>query len=346
MNDLIFNLNLKRRYIIPIIIFLVVVLLFWSLNHLITEESPPIIKTQVKYTSTEPINPLPKTLDLDENKVSLGDKLFHDPILSINNTISCASCHALNNGGTDGIPKSVGINGQILKVNSPTVFNTSFNFRQFWDGRADNLRDQIDGPIFAGDEMGNNNWLEVIDRLNQSSEYSSLFQETYPDGITEDNIKDSLSIFETSLYTPNAPFDLYLRGNENALSEEEKQGYSLFKSYGCVTCHQGILLGGNMFQTFGIIKDYFQDRGNVTKADLGRFNVTGNERDRYSFKVPTLRNIILTSPYFHDGSAKTLDEAIKIMAKYQLGIELSQKDTDLILKFLRTLTGDYQGEAL
>jgi cytochrome c peroxidase len=258
----------------------------------------------------------------------------------------------LNTGGTDRLIHSIGIQKQlhfVNSVNSPTVFNSGFNFKQFWDGRAETLEDQVETPLLSDHEMGGKSWLEVVNKLKQSSEYVSWFKQLYSDGITHDNIdniKDAIATFERSLYTPNSRFDQFLRGEQNALTEEEKEGYHRFKSYGCVSCHQGMLLGGNMFQSFGLHGDYFRDRGNVTKADLGRFNVTGDERDRYVFKVPSLRNVVLTSPYFHDGSAATLEEAIKVMAKYQLGRQLPQTDIDLIIKFLNTLTGEYKGKPL
>ncbi|WP_420763026.1 cytochrome-c peroxidase [Nostoc sp. CALU 546] len=294
----------------------------------------------------EPIQPITLELKLDENKVKLGNKLFHEPKLSSDNHISCASCHNLNTGGTDRLMLSIGSNKKLSHVNTPTVFNSGLNFKQFWNGRSETLELQAEIAILSGNLMGKQTWLEVINKLKQVSEYDSWFKQIYTDGITGDNIKDAIATFEHSLYTPNSRFDQFLQGNQNAITEEEKQGYHRFKSYGCVSCHQGMLLGGNMFQTFGLFGNYASDRGEVTKADLGRFNVTGDERDRYVFKVPSLRNIVLTSPYFHDGSAKTLEEAIKAMAKYQLGRKVPETDIDLIIKFLNTLTGQYQEKPL
>jgi cytochrome c peroxidase len=192
----------------------------------------------------------------------------------------------------------------------------------------------------------NSSWEEIIPKLKKNSEYQAIFDRLYKDGITEDNIKNAIVTFEHSLVTPNSRFDKFLMGDKNALNSEEKQGYDLFKEYGCVSCHQGVNIGGNLFQNFGVIGDYFKDRGNLTKADLGLFNVTGKEEDCYFFKVPSLRNISLTPPYFHDGSAKTLEQAVRVMGKYQLGRQLSQNDTDLIIKFLNTLNGEYQGKGL
>ena len=296
--------------------------------------------------AAEPISPIPTELNLDPAKVALGDRLFHDPQLSSDNTVSCATCHLLNKGGTDRLPKSVGMLGSNTGINSPTVYNSGFHFRLNWDGQAETLEDQAEGPIAAAKEMGGIGWEEVVQKLQTSSEYVSAFKDNYRDGISPDNIKNALAIFQRSLYTPNAPFDLYLKGNKNAISPQAKEGYDLFKSYGCVSCHQGMLVGGNMFQSLGVFGDYFSDRGSITKADYGRYNVTGKEEDRYVFKVPSLRNVVLTSPYFHDGNPQTLDEAIKLMGKYQLGVDLPQNDVDAIMRFLRSLTGEYKGKPL
>ncbi len=292
-----------------------------------------------KSLNGEPIEPIPLTLKLDPNKVKLGNKLFHEPQLSHDHSLSCASCHYLSTSGVDQRVKSLGINKTEGFVNAPTVLNCVFNFKQFWDGRANSLEEQIDGPITSAHEM-NSTWVEVLDKLKQSNEYRQAFEASYGDGITEPNVKDAIANFERSLYTPNSRFDQFLRGDINALTPQEKMGYQRFKDLGCVSCHQGVAIGGNMFQKFGVFGDYFQDRGNITEADWGRYNVTGNERDRYAFKVPSLRNVVLTAPYFHDGTAKTLDEAVKIMAKYQLGRVPTQADVDLIVQFLNTLTAD------
>ncbi|MDJ0677053.1 MAG: cytochrome-c peroxidase [Calothrix sp. MO_167.B42] len=308
--------------------------------------SPVQSQINLSLVTNEPIQPIPVKIELDSRRVELGKKLFHEPKLSSNNSMSCASCHDFTKGGTERLATSKGMNGHNLSVNSPTVFNSGFNSRQFWDGRAATLEEQIDTPILTVGEMGGSSWSDIVKKLKQDSQYVTAFRQIYADGVTQNNIKNAIATFERSLYTPNAPFDKYLRGEENAITKEAKEGYNLFKSYGCVTCHQGMLVGGNMFQKFGIFGNYFADRGNVIKADLGRYNVTNNELDRHVFKVPSLRNIALTSPYLHDGNAKTLDQAIKLMGKYQLGVEIPQQDVDLIMKFLITLTGEYEGKPL
>ncbi len=342
------SLRRNLRIYIPVLLFLLAIITVLSITQLREQTENSILYSDVDTVLlvAEPITPIPLQLDLDARKIELGDRLFHDPILSSNDTISCASCHSIDRGGTDGLSASVGMLGANTGLNSPTVFNSGFHFRLNWDGRAATLEEQIDGPITAEKEMGGMSWSDVVDKLSQSPEYANSFTEIYPEGITSDNIKNAIAVFQRSLYTPNAAFDKYLRGDEAAISAEAKEGYSLFKSYGCITCHQGMLVGGNMFQTLGIFGDYFADRGQVTKADLGRYNVTQDDRDRHVFKVPSLRNVTLTSPYFHDGNPQTLDQAIKLMGKYQLGVDIPQQDIDLIIEFLRTLQGEYQGKPL
>ncbi|MEM6255132.1 MAG: cytochrome c peroxidase [Cyanobacteria bacterium P01_D01_bin.156] len=293
--------------------------------------------------SAEPIRPIPLSVELDQDRVQLGDQLFHDPRMSADNTVSCATCHALDKGGTDRKAISIGMAGGNTGLNSPTVFNTGFMHRLNWDGSAESLEEQAKGPIASVGEMGGMTWQDVVRKVGKEAAYRDGFAQAYEDGITPENIRDAIATFQRSLYTPNAPFDQYLRGQKDAISDEAKAGYDRFKSYGCVSCHQGMLVGGNMFQTLGIFGDYFADRGTpVTKKDLGRYNVTKNELDMHVFKVPTLRNITLTSPYFHDGNPKTLDEAIKLMGKYQLGVDIPQEDVDLIMQFLQSLTGEIQ----
>ena len=295
--------------------------------------------------SNEPIQPLPLSIDLNTDKVRLGEQLFNDKRLSADNTISCATCHNLQKGGTDQLVHSIGINQTEGDINSPTVFNSGFNFRQFWDGRADSLETQAAGPVHNPKEMGSN-WSQVVGKLKQDAAYVSAFKALYSNGIKPKNIQDAIATYERSLITPNARFDRYLRGDVTAITLEEKQGYVLFKQYGCVACHQGINIGGNMYQVFGVLNNYFEKRGNITKADLGRFNVTAKPYDRHKFKVPSLRNIALTPPYFHDGSAKTLEKAVDVMAKYQLGRKIPKRKKRLIINFLKTLTGTYQGKIL
>ena len=287
----------------------------------------------------EPISPIPETVDVNPAKAELGRALFHDPLLSQDNTVSCASCHDLAEGGDDGRVISLGIEGKPGKVNSPTVFNAGMNFKQFWDGRAATLEAQIDGPVQSPFEMGSL-WPDVIARLYRDRNYPGMFKDIYPDGINRRNVKNAIAEFIRSLITPNSRFDRWLKGDGTALNAQEKRGYTLFKDYGCVSCHQGANVGGNMFQVFGVLNDYFKKRGNITEADLGRYAITGNDEDRHSFKVPSLRMAALTAPYLHDGSAATLRDAVDAMFVFQLGREAPDKDKEDIVAFIKTLVGE------
>ena len=287
----------------------------------------------------EPILPIPENVDVDPAKVELGRKLFHDPILSKDGTISCASCHDLAGGGDDGRKISLGVDDKPGMVNSPTVFNAGMNFKQFWDGRASTLEHQIDGPVQTAFEMGSL-WPDVVAKLYRDGAYPKLFKKSYPDGINRKNVKNVIAEFVRSLNTPNSRFDRWLKGDKNALNAQEKRGYELFKDYGCSSCHQGANVGGNMFQVFGVLNDYFKKRGNITEADLGRYNITGNEEDRHAFKVPSLRMAAMTAPYLHDGNAATLRDAVDAMFEFQLGREAPDKDKEAIVAFIETLVGE------
>ena len=289
--------------------------------------------------AAEPIRPIPTNGVFHDGKVALGRMLFHDERLSKDDSVSCANCHDLASGGDDGRRVSIGVDNKEGPINAPTVFNSAFNFKQFWDGRAETLEDQVDGPVQSAIEMASL-WPDVVAKLYQDESYPALFDEIYPDGINRENVKNALAEFMRSLTTPNSRFDLWLNGDQAALSGREKLGYSLFKSYGCVSCHQGAAVGGNMFQVFGVLNEYFKRRGNITEADMGRFNVTGNEADMHAFKVPSLRMAAHTAPYLHDGSAATLREAVDIMFEFQLGREAPDEDKDAIVAFIKTLAGE------
>jgi len=285
----------------------------------------------------EPLKPIPQPPAIDSRLASLGRRLFHDKRLSADQSVACSSCHDLANGGDDGRPRSLGVQGKLGAVNAPTVFNAGLNFVQFWDGRATTLEDQVSGPVTHPLEM-NSKWDDVVSKIKSDAEYMAAFSALYEDGVSADNIRKSIAAFERTLLTPGAPFDRWLAGNTGAISATQRAGYELFKSVGCVACHQGANVGGNMFQRFGVFGDYFKERGNITDADYGRFNVTHNESDRFVFRVPSLRMVAHTAPYFHDGSAKTLTQAVQVMAKYQLGRNLSGEQVDSIVAFLESLS--------
>ena len=285
-----------------------------------------------------PVAPIDAEIDVSDRRVQLGKRLFHDTRLSGDGTIACASCHAVSDGGDDGHRVSTGINGAQGDVNAPTVLNSALNFAQFWDGRAATLAEQAMGPIHNPVEMGSN-LADVARKLAADAEIVAAFEAAYASGLTEHNIIDAIVTYEEALLTPGSPFDRYLLGDEKSMSEVAMRGFEEFQRIGCISCHQGKNLGGNMYQYFGIMGDYFADRGDVRQSDFGRYNVTGREEDRFKFKVPTLRNVALTAPYFHDGSAPTLEDAVQKMAHYQLGRPLSDTQLRQIVAFLRSLTG-------
>lgn len=295
--------------------------------------------------ANEPLQPLPLSVEVNKPVAQLGKKLFHDPRLSSDNSVACASCHNLATAGVDGKRVSTGINGQQGNVNAPTVFNSGFNVFQFWDGRAATLEEQVKGPLNNPKEMATD-WPQVIAKLKKDPAYSREFNQNFANGITSENIAFAIAEFERSLVTPNARFDKFLRGDANAISSEEKQGYQLFKSYGCATCHQGAAVGGNMFERLGSVRRYYDDHKLNGPEDEGRFNVTGDKNHHHYFKVPSLRNVEKTAPYFHNGSAATLEQAVREMSYYNLGVQMPDADVRLIVRFLSTLTGEYEGKPL
>ncbi|HEY1844085.1 MAG TPA: cytochrome-c peroxidase [Buttiauxella sp.] len=287
----------------------------------------------------EPVQPIPQSLPVNDEKVALGMRLYHDPRLSGDNSISCAHCHQLGAGGVDGRKTSRGVGGAIGPINAPTVFNSVFNIEQFWDGRAADLQAQAGGPPLNPIEMASKSWDEITGKLKNDPILTRDFTAVYPQGFSGESITDAIAEFEKTLITPNAPFDKFLRGDESALTAQQKQGYKLFKENKCATCHSGKILGGRSFEPLGLKKDF--GFGDITPADIGRMNVTQDTRDRLRQKVPTLRNVALTAPYFHRGDISTLDEAVKQMLKYQVGTSLPQQDVDDIVAFLHSLNGVY-----
>lgn len=287
-------------------------------------------------TQAEPITPLVEIKGLDQDKVKLGKKLFFDPILSADNSISCASCHDLQNGGDDGLKFSIGIHGKEGDINAPTVLNAAYNFRQFWNGRAATLLHQTWGPIENPVEMGHT-FDKLIPILKQTS-YKKEFDAIYEEGITKHNIGDAIAEFEKTLISLNSPFDQYLQGDKDAITQDQKEGYRLFKSVGCIACHHGRNIGGNLYNKFGVMEE-------STSKRLGRYEVTKNEEDKYYFKVSSLRNINETAPYLHDGRYDTLADVVKFMAKYQLGRIISEEEIRKIVNFLNSLSGEIPSSA-
>lgn len=299
----------------------------------------------------EPVRPIPDSVAVDARKVALGEALYHDTRLSGDGTISCATCHGINTAGVDNKQYSEGIKGQFGGVNAPTSFNACFNFVQFWDGRAATLADQAAGPPLNPVEMGSASFDEIAARLSADAAFAAKFKTVYPEGLNEKTITDAIAEYEKTLVTPNSPFDRYLKGDKQALTAEQVEGYALFKEYNCVTCHAGVNMGGLSYELMGKRADYFKDReinakSGLTDADNGRWAQTKVERDRYRFKTPTLRNVALTWPYYHDGSVPTLDKAIDMMARYQVGREMPAADVQKVQHFLEALTGQYKGQTL
>ena len=291
------------------------------------------------------LQPIPLSDGQDPEKVELGRQLFHDTRLSKDNTLSCASCHDLEKGGTDQKDFSVGIGGQVGGINSPTVYNSGLQFAMFWDGRAANLEEQAAGPVHNPIEMGSN-WEEVLGKLNQDEAFVKAFNEVYAEGLCGDSIVDAIAAFERSLLTPYSEFDRYLRGEREALSAEERDGLDLFQKFSCNTCHVGQAMGGQSYEKMGYRRDYFETRGDVKEPDYGRFNVTQVEADRYKFKVPTLRNISATYPYFHDASTDDLVAAVEVMARAQSPRTMTRLEAEKVAAFLKALNGEYQGKRL
>ncbi len=278
----------------------------------------------------------PKTAGPLEARITLGRMLYYDTRLSRSQTVSCNSCHDLAKYGVDGEPTSEGFQGQHGDRNSPTVYNAAAHFVQFWDGRAPDVEEQAKGPVLNPVEMAMPSDAAVIAVLESIPEYASAFQKAFPDEakpITYDNVGLAIGTFERGLLTP-ARWDRFLRGDQTALTAEEQAGLNTFVSSGCSTCHAGALLGGNLYQKIGAAKPY------PDTSDPGRYKVTKNDGDRLMFKVPSLRNVEKTAPYFHNGKVGTLDQAVAQMADYQLDKQLSADEVSSIVVFLKSLTGD------
>lgn len=284
--------------------------------------------------AAEPISPIPLENNADIKKAQLGKELFFDTLLSKDNSTACVSCHDVYTGGADSRVVSEGFANTKGNIQAPTVFNAKYNFKQFWNGRANNLKEQADGPMNNPAEHNMNPKL-VEERVNALKAYKEKFKVAYGvSNIPYDLVLDAIVEFENALTTPNAKFDKFLR-NEVELSKEEKEGYIIFKQAGCIICHNGVNIGGNSFQKMGTFLEYESNNSYPDRAEI-----TKKEENKNVFKVPTLRNITLTAPYFHDGSAKTLEKAIEIMSKYNLGQKFSDEDVKKIVLFLGILKGE------
>jgi cytochrome c peroxidase len=285
--------------------------------------------------SDEPIQPIQPARQINLGMAELGKKLYFDPRLSKSGFISCNSCHNLSMGGTDNIPTSIGDHWQQGPINAPTVLNSSLNVAQFWDSRAADLKAQAGGPIANPGEMAFTHTL-AIGVLESIPAYVREFKTVFgKDKVDIDQVTAAIAEFEKTLVTPNSRFDQYLLGKADALSADEKAGYKLFKDSGCIACHNGPAVGGSSFQKMGIVEPY-----KAKSPAEGRSAVTGKDADRFNFKVPTLRNVEMTYPYFHDGAANTLAEAVDVMGRLQLGKKFTKDENAKVVAFLKTLTGD------
>ncbi|EXI74515.1 MAG: Cytochrome c551 peroxidase precursor [Candidatus Accumulibacter sp. SK-11] len=295
-----------------------------------------MVGSSVAWSATnEPIQPIRAVKVTNPALVELGKKLYFDPRLSKSGFISCNSCHNLSMGGSDNLKTSIGHNWQKGPINSPTVLNSSLNVAQFWDGRAKDLKAQAAGPIANPGEMAFTHEL-AVSLLQSIPGYTAEFKKVFgSDKVDLDRITQAIAAFEETLATPNSRFDQWLKGNKKALTKTELEGYQLFKDSGCVACHNGPAVGGNSFQKMGVVEPY-----KASSPAEGRVAVTGKDADRFNFKVPTLRNVELTYPYFHDGAADTLSEAVDTMGRVQLGKKFTPEENAKIVAFLKTLTGD------
>lgn len=283
----------------------------------------------------EPIQPIAPAKVGNPGLVELGKKLYFDPRLSRSGFISCNSCHNLSMGGSDNLKTSIGHNWQKGPINAPTVLNSSLNLAQFWDGRAADLKAQAGGPIANPGEMAFTHEL-AVDLLQSIPGYVAEFKKVFgTDKVDIGQVTKAIAAFEETLVTPNSRFDQWLKGNKNALTADELAGYKIFKDSGCVACHNGPAVGGNSFQKMGVVEPY-----KANSPAEGRVAVTGRDADRFNFKVPTLRNVEMTYPYFHDGAADTLPQAVDTMARVQLGKTFSPEENAKVVAFLKTLTGN------
>lgn len=302
-----------------------------------------------------PTAPAPPDNPTTTEKVELGRMLYHDPRLSSTGTVSCSSCHNTMLGGEDNRSVAMGVNGQVGGRSAPTVWNAAFASAQFWDGRAPSLEEQAKGPVTNPIEMGMKSWDDVIARLKQIPGYDKSFKNAFggKDPITVDNAAKAIAAFERTLITPNSPYDNYVKGDKKALTEQQVRGMNTFAEVGCVNCHSGPAFNGpkmeagkGFFMKFPTHDNGYFEAKYKFKKDPGRFAETGNDEDKHMWKVPTLRNVALTAPYFHNGSVKTLNQAVKIMGKLQLNKDLSKDEASDIEAFLNALTGEFPAQKL
>ena len=300
--------------------------------------------------------PTPADNPITPAKIELGKMLYFDPRLSVDGTISCNSCHNVMSDGGDGRPVGVGVRGQRGGRGSPTVWNSAFNTVQFWDGRAASLEDQAKGPLTNPGEMGMPNHDEVMKRVNLIPGYVTAFKKAFPkeqNPVSIDNLAKAIATYERTLVTPNSPFDKFIRGNKKSLTAQQVKGMKLVEEIGCTSCHtgenfsgEGMKMGEGNYQPFPQIPGSKFDKMYDLLSDKGRYEVTKKDEDKNHWRVPTWRNVALTAPYFHNGKVKTLDEAVRVMGKTQLGMDLSDTQVAEIVSFLNSLTGEFPKQTM
>lgn len=320
--------------------------LAWPLD--LIADSPTLSGTLPRHElkrSAEPVLPIPRHIDVDQRKVALGLRLFEDKRLSRDGSMACRTCHLLDKGGGDGRALSPTINGGRRSTNTPTLFNVGLNTLYGWLGAPTTL-EALTEAIIKSKKGLDSDWATIIPRLDNDDDYIGQFNDVYADGIQPANVNDAIAEYMRSLITPGSRFDRFLQGDAVALSNDEIQGYDLFKKYGCSSCHQGELLGGNMTASKNIFVDANDKEAGALSADIKRYEQTDPEPEHGVLRVPTLRNVQRSGPYFHDGSVETLDEAVELMGRSMLGRDIPPAHIKQIVRFLNTLTGKYKGQAL
>ncbi len=289
--------------------------------------------------------PLPKVMESPDNpvtpeKVALGRLLFFEPRVSLDGTVSCSRCHLVSLYATDGLPKAIGALGRLNPRNAPTVLNAALQFVEHWRGDRKSVEDQAMQALIGPPSFGDPDYATAMVKLKAIPGYSELFSKAFPsenDPVTQENWAKAIGAYERTLVMPS-PFDAYLAGNAQAISPAQEAGLREFVQTGCPACHNGVGIGGSMFQKFGLVEDYWKATGSP-EPDKGRFDVTRNPADMYVFKVPSLRNVAMSPPYFHDGSVAALPDAVRVMARVQLGKTLTEEQVGRIVTFLESLTG-------
>jgi cytochrome c peroxidase len=336
----------KRKYIITEI-FLIITLVIFAKYSFGDNNDELLLKNLKQVSGTLPGHMTSEKNPITSEKVFLGKTLFYETRISIDGTVSCARCHLISFYSTDGLPKSIGHDSKINPRNAPTILNAADQISEHWIGNRLDVEDQAKQSVLGPAGFGMQSYEAVENKLKELTGYNQLFQKAFPDEknpINIDNFAKAVGAFVRTLVTPS-PYDAFIKGNMNSLTQKQKTGIRTFLDNGCITCHSSAYLGGQMYQKFGVFEPYRQYTRSENN-DEGRYSVTKDENDKYVFKVPILRNVEMTSPYFHDGSVAGLRDAVKIMGKVQLAKTLTDSQIDYIVSFLQSLTGKIPDEIL